>query len=104
MMHWWYGGMGVWGYLLMAAGMAVFLGVLVLLAVAVAAAVSRNQRHAGGPMTVHQTAEEILAERFARGEIGRQEYEDDLAALAGSAAINPRDAADGRGDRRSGAE
>lgn len=84
MMHWWYGGMGVWGYLVMAVSMAAFWVLIVVLVVALARSISRNPRgrkDAAAP----RKPEEILAERFARGEITEREYQDSLAVLRDNA-------------------
>jgi putative membrane protein len=76
-MMWQYGnGMGGWGLGLMAAAnllvwMLIVVGVIALL------------RHLGrsGSAGPRHTAEELLAERFARGEIAEQEYCDRLEVL-----------------------
>lgn len=85
MMHWWYGGMGVWGYLVMAVSMAAFWVLIVVLVVALARSVSRNQRRTTDAHTQHRDPEEILAERFARGELTEREYQDRLAVLRDNA-------------------
>lgn len=78
MMYWWHGG-GGWGYALMSLGMVVFWGGVVVLAVVLLRSLIGNGR-AGS--TAHRTTpEEILAERFARGEITEQEYHERLAVL-----------------------
>lgn len=82
MMHWWYGGFGVGGYLLMAAAMVAFWALVIFLAIALLGSLSRNRRHSTAP-TLHGTPEEILAERFARGDISEQEYHERLSVLHG---------------------
>ena len=54
------------------------LGIVVL--VRYLAGSSQSARGAGVPRA---TAEQVLAERFARGEIDEQEYQSRLAALGG---------------------
>jgi putative membrane protein len=81
-MMWWYGnGMGGWGYGLMTVGnlllwALIIFGVVTLL------------RHRGriGSAQPRPTAEELLAERFARGEIAEEEYRQRLDVLRRSLA------------------
>jgi putative membrane protein len=74
-MMWQYGnGMGTWGPILMTAANLLFwalvvVGVIVLV---------RSLRRAPAD---RPRAEELLAERFARGEIGEQEYRERLDVL-----------------------
>lgn len=50
---------------------SVFWVAVVVLAIVL---IGRGQRHAGGPFWRHSTALDILEQRYARGEIGRDEY------------------------------
>ncbi|MGI5132858.1 SHOCT domain-containing protein [Pseudonocardia sp. CA-107938] len=85
-MMWWYGpGMGGWGWVLMIAG-----GVLpwVLVVVALVVMGRRGASGAGGaaqppPVPRDAAPEEVLAHRFASGEIDAQEYRDRLDVLRG---------------------
>ncbi|MGH3416346.1 MAG: SHOCT domain-containing protein [Actinocrinis sp.] len=85
------GWMSGWGYLLMTIGMIVFWGVLICAAVVLFRHFPRNgQRHpaaaGGSPAARHeQSPEQILALRYARGEIDENEYATRLATLRGSA-------------------
>jgi putative membrane protein len=72
MMFWYGNGMGVWGGLLMTLSAVVLLALLVAGAVAAVRSVGR---------TTPRSAEDILAERFARGEIGEDEYHRRLDTL-----------------------
>lgn len=72
MMWWWHGASG-WDWWWMSLMMVVFWGFIAF----VAYAVVRGARHEHQ----HQTPEEILAQRFARGEITRDEYEDSRKLL-----------------------
>ena len=83
----WYGDNGGagngWGYLLMGVGMLLFWGLLIAGAVAVFRQPERRDRTAGGMVPAHRTAQQLLAERFARGEIDETEFTGRLAALHG---------------------
>jgi putative membrane protein len=75
--------MSGWGYALGVTGMALFLAVLVL---AIAATVRYLDRKRGEslpstPSAPPPTAEQVLAERFARGEIDADEYRQRLDTL-----------------------
>ncbi|MET3808247.1 putative membrane protein [Nakamurella sp. UYEF19] len=77
----WYGnGMSGWGYGLMGFGMIVFWVLLIALLVGV---FRHNWSHhefsERRPGSL--TADQLLAERFARGEIDQQEYTDRQAVL-----------------------
>jgi putative membrane protein len=80
-MMWWYGpGMSGWGVALMAVGMIVFWTLVVLGLIALA----RYLLTSGGRTTeTRRTAEELLAERFAGGEIDEQDYHRRLDVLHG---------------------
>jgi putative membrane protein len=80
-MMWWYGpGMGGWSLALMTVGMVLFWALIIFGLFAVV----RSLQTAGGrPPEVRATPEELLAERFARGEIDEQEYRRRLATLRG---------------------
>jgi putative membrane protein len=68
MMPWYYYGPGGWVMpLTMAIGMVVFWGGLVTVVVLVS-------RHFGSGAQRHRSAEQLLAERLARGEIDKDEY------------------------------
>jgi putative membrane protein len=76
-MMWQYGnGMGGWGLGLMTVGNVL---VWVLILIGVIALVRYLRRTASA--TPRATAEELLAERFARGEIAEQEYRQRLDVL-----------------------
>jgi putative membrane protein len=80
-MMWWYGpGVGGWGMALMGIGMVLFWALIVLGLIALV----RYLQTAGGPREVRATPEELLAERFARGEIDEQEYRLRLDTLHGT--------------------
>ncbi|MBF6354172.1 SHOCT domain-containing protein [Nocardia higoensis] len=86
MMFWYDGhGMSGWGYGLMAVGMAVFWALLIAALILTIRYLDRPSTPAGGPPIVRPTAEQVLAERFARGEIDADEYHHRLATLRGDA-------------------
>lgn len=83
--------MSVWGYALGIIGMVLFWAVLVL---AIAAAVRYLDRKRGEsfpppPPPPPPAAEQVLAERFARGEIDADEYRQrlDMLRRAGRSAV-----------------
>ena len=73
-----------WGWIAMAIPMGLFLAVLVLGAVMLFRALNRPD----GPHELRPSAEQLLAERFARGEIDEDEYRRRLAALAWSSGFS----------------
>lgn len=68
MMHWDGGGMGLGG------GILGGLAVLVVLALAAVGAVALLRDWRGGASSERRRAEQVLDERFARGEIDVEEY------------------------------
>jgi putative membrane protein len=84
MMYWYGTGMGGWGYVLMTVNLVLFWGLIV-------GGIFAVVRHFGGPGRAHQavtweqqTPEQILAQRFARGEIDEEEYHRRIAIVRGS--------------------
>lgn len=80
-MMWWYGnGIGGWGAALMIIGHVLFWAVIIIGVIALIRYVARGDRAAttAGP---RPTPEQLLAERFARGEIEEQEYSSRLDTL-----------------------
>lgn len=79
---WWYQGDGSWGaWLLVTLAMVTFWGLAFW---AVATAVRTGAR---GAAAREDTPEQILAERFARGEIDEDDYRRRLEALRGEQAV-----------------
>ena len=81
-----YGGdLSGWGWVGMTLGMIAFWALLIA---AIALVVSGGRREsttqASAPMETRATPQELLAERFARGEIDEPEYRARLEVLAGS--------------------
>lgn len=84
MMFWYDHDMGWWGYAGMGIGMILFWALLIAGIVALVMFISGDRQTRRAPTTPDQTApsaEQILAARFARGEISESEYRDRLAVL-----------------------
>lgn len=80
MMHWWWDGAGSFAWLGMILGPLMMLGGLVL---AVLIVVYLVRALTPGPRSApERSALDILQERFAKGEIGRAEYEDRKRVLS----------------------
>ena len=75
--------MSGWGYAFMSVSMVLFWGVVILGIVALVRYLGRSSQPAGGAGMPRPSAEQVLAERFARGEIDEQEYQSRLATLRG---------------------
>ena len=89
MMYWYGSGMSGWGYALMTVSMVLFWGAVIFGIVMLVRhfgrsgqppAEPRPPQSAGSP----QPPARLLAERFARGEIGEEEYRQRLAVLRGA--------------------
>lgn len=78
MMYWYGSGMSGWGYVIMIVSMVLFWGALIAGAVALFRYLGRSP---ATPVTGQPTPEQILAARFARGEIDGADYQERLNAL-----------------------
>jgi len=79
-MMWWYGNeMNTWGYTLMTVSMMLFWGLIIYGLTAWGRYPARGDRS----VAARPTAEQVLAERFARGEIDEHEYHQRLDTLRG---------------------
>lgn len=82
-MMYWGGNMGVWGYVLMGLSFVLFWGAIItaviLFARTMGAGGRRYEGSSAGPSP--SVAENLLAERFARGEIDESEYTARLTVL-----------------------
>jgi putative membrane protein len=77
-MMWWYGdGISGWGFALMTVSMILFWGLVTFGVIALV----RNLSRGDGSVPARPTAEQMLAVRFARGEVDAQEYRERLDAL-----------------------
>lgn len=83
----WGNGMGGWGMLLMTASTLLFWGLVAAGIVALIGYVRGGQAGAlTGPLIGQRgTPQQVLAERFARGEIDEEEYARRLSVLGGAA-------------------
>lgn len=79
-MYWSNGDLSGWGYALMSISMVVFWALIIVGGVALFRYAGRSDQPDGHP-TVRLSPEQLLAERFARGEIDQQEYRNRLQAL-----------------------
>lgn len=77
MMGWYGNGMGPWGWVLMVAAMSFFWGLVILAGIMI----FRGSGSSNRPQ--ERGALQILDERFARGEVDREEYEARKAVLQG---------------------
>lgn len=80
MMYWYGGPASGWGWVLMGVGMVVFWGI-VITAVVLLVRSPRAAAQTPGQPTARPTPEQVLAERFARGEIDEADYTGRLATL-----------------------
>jgi putative membrane protein len=76
-----------WGWAAMTVGMIVFWGLLIALTVVL---VRGWNRPPGEVPASRPSPEQLLAERFARGEIDEEEYRRRLATLTGADRTAPR--------------
>jgi putative membrane protein len=85
MMDWYYDGHGMsaWGWVASTVGTVVVLGLLLLGVVLLVRSTPRTSEGSSGP-PAPRSPEQILAERFARGEIDEDEYRQRFATLAGT--------------------
>jgi putative membrane protein len=83
MMYWYGSGMSGWGYALMTISMVLFWGAVIAGIVLLARHFSRGGQQTSAPPSQPAAPEQLLAERFARGEIDEQEYQRRLAVLQG---------------------
>ncbi|MFJ6279192.1 putative membrane protein [Arthrobacter subterraneus] len=79
-MMYWDGSMGGWGYVLMVLSFVLFWGTVITAIILVARSLGagKERQETGSGMGV---ADNLLAERFARGEIDETEYTARLTAL-----------------------
>jgi putative membrane protein len=76
-MMYWNGNKGGWGYVLMVISFVLFWGAVIVVVVLLARALGPGNRGQGpdtSPGSGSAYAENLLAERFARGEIDENEY------------------------------
>ena len=82
MMFWYGNNVSAWGYAGMGIGMVLFWALIIVGVVAlVRYSSSGSQRDGGPPFTDAPSPEEVLAGRFARGEIDETQYRERVAVL-----------------------
>lgn len=83
MMFWYDHNMGWWGWAGMGIGMVLFWALLIAGIVALIVYTTADRPHRQIPSTTTSTSspEQVLATRFARGEIDETQYRDRLAVL-----------------------
>ncbi|MET8950506.1 SHOCT domain-containing protein [Streptomyces sp. NPDC004129] len=87
MMFWYDHDVSGWGWFAMSAGMILFWALIITVAVLLFRALDRPQEHTRTPAT--PSAEDILRERLARGEIDEEEYRRLLNALRAGPLAKP---------------
>lgn len=91
-MTFWYGNgmMNPFGYALMMVSMVLFWGLIILAVIALVRYLGRTSGSRGSARAGGSLPEQVLAERFARGEIDEEEYRARLTVLrGGSSASGP---------------
>ncbi|WP_041561522.1 SHOCT domain-containing protein [Nocardia farcinica] len=89
MMFWYGDGMSRWGYGLMTVGMVLFWALVLAGVILTVRYLALPSAPVGGAPIVRPSAEQVLAERFARGEIDADEYHQRLATLRGDIGSGP---------------
>jgi putative membrane protein len=84
MMYWYGNGMNGWGYVFMTISMVAFWSLVIFAIVVGIRYLGRTAQQQSAP-TARPTPEQLLAERFARGEIDEHEYQRALDTLRGHA-------------------
>lgn len=80
MMDWYGNGMGTGGWVIMIAAMTLFWGLVIFAGIMIFRGSSKSH---SGSVTQDRGALGILDDRYARGEVNREEYEARKAALRG---------------------
>lgn len=81
MMFWYDHDMGWWGYAGMGIGMVLFWALIIVGIVALVRFSSSALQDTRAPRGAAPSPEQVLAARFASGEINTAQYRDDLAVL-----------------------
>jgi putative membrane protein len=86
-MMFWHGsgfnGVSGWGYALMTLSMVALWGLVIFGVAALVRYLARGERESNSVAAQRLTPEEVLAERFARGEIAEHEYHERRNVLNG---------------------
>jgi len=81
MMFWYGNGMSGWGYVLMSISMVLFWALVIAGVIALVRYLGRSPRHTHDLGTARPAPEQVLAERFARGDLDDEEYRRRLETL-----------------------
>jgi putative membrane protein len=81
MMFWYGNGMNGWGYVLMSVSMVLFWALVIAGVVALVRYVGRSSQPTPDSGATRPTPQQVLAERFARGDIDDEEYRRRLETL-----------------------
>jgi putative membrane protein len=84
MMFWYDHNVSGWGWFAMSASMILFWALIITAAVLLLRALNRAPEHPHTHVSAGPSPEQLLAERFARGDIDEEEYRRRLAALRSS--------------------
>ncbi|WP_187645611.1 SHOCT domain-containing protein [Streptomyces sp. TRM49041] len=87
MMFWFDRDMSGWGWFAMSASMILFWALIITVAVLLFRALNRAPDHTH--VSASPSPEQLLAERFARGDIDEEDYQRRLAALRSSGPAKP---------------
>ncbi|TGD89978.1 SHOCT domain-containing protein [Mycolicibacterium sp. CH28] len=89
MMFWYDHGMGGWGYAGMAIGMVLFWILVIVGIVALVRSIvgAPGARALPASLPSHESPGQVLAARFARGEIDEAEYQQRLAVLRANSQV-----------------
>jgi putative membrane protein len=90
MMFWYGNGMSGWGYVLMSVSMVLFWALVIAGVVALVRYLSRSSQHTPDPGAARPTPQQVLAERYARGDIDDEEYRRRLETLRADTGMAPR--------------
>jgi putative membrane protein len=82
--------MGGWGIAIMTVSNVLFWGLIIAGIVVLVRYAGRGATHPTLPSTDRPTPQQVLADRFARGEIDQEEYQRRLQVLASSGAPTRR--------------
>ncbi|MET9904815.1 SHOCT domain-containing protein [Streptomyces sp. NPDC006446] len=86
-MFWYNHDVSGWGWFAMSAGMILFCALIITVAVLLLRTLNQPHEHTHAPAT--PSAEDILRERLARGEIDEDDYQRRLSALHAGPLIKP---------------
>jgi putative membrane protein len=87
-MMYWGNGMGGWGMVLMSVSGLLFWGLIIACIVLLVRTAGRGGQQGTAAIQAAPTPQQVLADRFARGEIDEEEYSRRLRVLGGAASTH----------------